>query len=456
MSKYETFFLINLGCAKNLVEGEHLAGMLLEGGLQAEQNPSQARVLVVNTCGFIKPAVEESIQAILDLARDKRPDQRLVVVGCLVGRYGKKLARSLPEADLFVSPGELPRLLRHLEQPPADRVALAPARGIFDAASPRALSTGPGWAYLRLADGCDHRCAFCTIPHIRGRLRSRPPADVLAEARALAAGGVRELNLVAQDLTGYGRDLGGHSLLPELIRNIAAIDEISWIRLLYLHPDSLDDLLLETMIDLPAVLPYFDLPLQHLADPVLRAMDRRRSGAELWELINHIRRLEPRAVLRTTLLVGHPGEGEREFAQLVEAVQEIRFHHLGCFAYQPEPGTRSARLQAPPPEVARARQQQIMALQQGISRQHLARLQGQDTQVLVLGPHPDSELVWQGRLASQAPEVDGEVIITQGSARPGTIVPCRITRTHDYDVEADLVEAACHCGHGGHMRLFTN
>ncbi len=438
MSKYESFFLINLGCAKNLVEGEHLAGMLLQGGFRAAPDPDRAGVLVVNTCGFIRPAVEESIQAILELARAKRSDQRLVVVGCLVGRYGKKLARSLPEADLLVSPGELPQLLHHLEQSPPGRVAMAPARGVFDAASPRALSTGPGWAYLRLADGCNHRCAFCTIPHIRGRLRSRPPKDVLAEAQTLATGGVRELNLVAQDLTAYGHDLAGQSLLPALLENLAAIDELFWIRLLYLHPDSLDDLLLETMAGLPKVLPYFDLPLQHLADPVLQAMGRRRNQSELRGLIARVRRLVPRAVLRTTLLVGHPGEGEKEFELLLRAVEEIRFHHLGCFAYQPEPGTKSARLEAPPPEVALERREQIMARQRLISRQHLARLQHQELPVLVLGPHPESELVWQGRLASQAPEVDGEVIITRGSAQPGTIVPCRITLTHDYDVEATL------------------
>ncbi|MBU1275446.1 MAG: 30S ribosomal protein S12 methylthiotransferase RimO [Proteobacteria bacterium] len=433
----KTYYLLNLGCAKNLVEGEHLAGLLLAGGWQAVAEPGQAEVLLLNTCGFIQPAVEEAIEAALDLSESKTPAQRLVVAGCLVGRYGKKLAASLPEADLLLAPGEAPRLLELMASPPPGRLAISPPRSLFGGADPRALSTGPGWAYLRVSDGCAQSCAFCTIPHIRGPLRSRPLDDLLAEAESLAALGVRELNLVAQDLTSYGRDLGGPGL-AELLAALSNIDGIEWLRPLYLHPDLIDDNLIAAILGTPKVAPYFDLPLQHVADPVLSAMGRRRSGAELGSLVAGIRKAAPRAVLRTTLLVGHPGEGPAEFAALKEFVAAMEFDRLGVFPYSPEAGTRSARLKAPPPQTAQKRAGQIMELQRRISRRRLAPLLDQTLPVLVLGPHPDSDLVWAGRALGQAPEVDGMVIITEGAAQPGSIAPCRITATHDYDLEGAL------------------
>ncbi len=435
------FYLHQLGCAKNLVEGEHISGLLMATGWQPVAEPGEADALIVNTCGFIRPAVEESLDAIMELAAIKSSDQRLVVVGCLVSRYGKKLAAELEEADLLVAPGEVPRLAELLENPAMveRRLAISPARTIFGAASPRAISTGPGWAYLRLSDGCGHRCGFCTIPAIRGRLRSRPMDDVLAEAAELAQAGIKELNLVAQDLTAYASDLGIKRGIAAILPNLAAIDGLKWIRLLYLHPDSADDGLLETMAQTPGVVSYFDLPVQHISDPVLSAMRRAKSGAQVRALVARVRELVPGATLRTTVMTGHPGEGDKEFDELMEFVEATQFDHLGCFAYEPEPGTRSARLERPPAKVAKARAKKIMALQKKISRQRLKALKGQELECLVLGPHPDSDLVWQGRLASQAPEVDGEVIITEGSAEPGRIVPCRVTKTHAYDVEATLL-----------------
>ena len=432
-----TYYLLNLGCAKNLVEGEHLAGLLLADGWQAVDQPEAAQVLLLNTCGFIQPAVEEAIAAALELGQGKGPDQRLVVAGCLVGRYGKKLAACLPEADLLLAPGEAPHLLEHLASPPAGRLAISPPRGLFGGADPRALSTGPGWAYLRVSDGCAQSCAFCTIPHIRGPLRSRPLDDVLAEGARLADLGIKELNLVAQDLTSYGRDLGGPGL-AQLLAALSEIDGLAWLRPLYLHPDLIDDQLIEAILTTPKVVPYFDLPLQHVADPVLQAMGRKRSGAELQALVRGIRQAAPQAVLRTTLLVGHPGEGPAEFAALKDFVAEMEFDRLGVFPYSPEAGTRSARRKAPPPRTAQNRASQIMELQRRISRRRLASLVGQTLPVLVLGPHPDSDLVWAGRGQGQAPEVDGLVIITEGSAPPGTIAPCRITAAHDYDLEGAL------------------
>ena len=237
--KASAFYLLNLGCAKNLVEGEHLAGMLMAAGHTAVTEPGQAQILIVNTCGFIKPAVEEALDAVFELNAGRKPGQFMAVVGCLPGRYGKKLAANLPEVDLFVAPGEMHRLVAHLADPPPGRLAIATPRRIFTSKDPRVPATGPGWAYLRVADGCSHKCAFCTIPHIRGRLRSRKIEDILAEARALGGLGVREINLVAQDLTAYGQDIYGKSALKRLIDELAGIDAIKWIRLLYLHPDNL-------------------------------------------------------------------------------------------------------------------------------------------------------------------------------------------------------------------------
>ena len=434
----DSFHLVNLGCAKNLVEGEHLAGLMLEHGWSPELDPQAARVLVVNTCGFIQPAVEEALETILELAQDKRPGQVLAVVGCLVGRYGKKLARSLPEADLLLSPGAVARLPHYLEQPPADRLVMAPPREVFTGRQPRALSTGPGWAYLRLADGCNHRCAYCTIPAIRGRLRSRAPEDLLDEARRLAQAGIRELNLVAQDLTAYGSDLGLEHGLVRLLEQLAAIDELQWIRLLYLHPETLEKTLLELMAKNKKILPYLDLPIQHVSDRVVRLMGRGLAGPELERLIEQIRALVPGVVLRATVMVGHPGEDQAAFDELYDFIARIRFQHLGCFAFQPEPGTRSARLPAPPAELAQERRDAVMSLQQQISRQHLATKVGRVEPLLVLGPHPESDLLWHGRLPSQAPEVDGLTIITSGNPAPGSIVPCRITRAHHYDLEGTL------------------
>lgn len=432
------FYLLSLGCAKNQVESEHLAGLLLEAGWRARTEPAEADVLVVNTCGFIEEAVQENIEAILELAASKRPEQRLAVVGCLVGRYGKKLAASLSEADLLVAPGEVHRIDEILAGD-HDRLYISRPTRVFGAADSRALSTGPGWAYLRVSDGCDRRCAFCTIGAIRGPHRSRPMHDVLQEAERLAGSGVRELNLVAQDLLAYGSDLPGRTGLGDLLQGLCDIRGLEWIRTLYLHPDYFNEDTIRAMLDRTKVLPYFDLPLQHVDDGVLKAMGRRRGGAELIDLLDRIRRLSPAATLRATLMTGHPGEGPRQFERLREFVASGRLDHLGCFAYSPESGTRSAKMEAPAREEAEARRDELMALHQGISAAKLREQVGREQDLLVLGPHPESDLLGQGRLASQAPEVDGSVIITDGQAAPGELARCRITKSHAYDLEAVII-----------------
>lgn len=439
MMEKKRFHLVNLGCAKNLVEGEHLAGMLLAADWQPAAEPEQAHLLLVNTCGFLQAAVEEAIDEILFLADDRQKWQRLAVVGCMVGRYGQKLARSLPEVDLLVGPGEVARLLEHLESPPPGRLAMSTPRTIFGAAHPRAITTGPGWAYLRLADGCRHRCSFCTIPHIRGPLRSRPPEDVLAEAAELAGQGLLELNLVAQDLTSYGLDLADRPMLTELLTEMQSIEGLRWIRCLYLHPDHVDDDVIASLGGGGKVLPYFDLPLQHVADTVLSAMGRQKSGAQLRALVRCIRESLPEAAIRCTLLTGHPGEGVEQFEKLLSWVREGWCDHLGVFPYSVEAGTRSARQVAPPAGAGEKRAAQLMAAQAKVSARRLAGLVGLEADMLLLGPHPESELLGHGRLARQAPEVDGEVIVTDGGGNPGSLVRCRITGSHQYDLEAEII-----------------
>lgn len=439
VSDTQGFYLLNLGCAKNLVEGEHLAGMLLEQGYLAINDPYAASIIMVNTCGFLTSAIDENIDHILDLATHKTPDQKLVVVGCLVGRFGKKLARSLPEVDLFISPGEVHNLQALLENHSGTRIAMAPARGVLGFSTPRAVSTGPAWAYLRLSDGCSRACSFCAIPHIRGKLRSRTQDDIINEALYLADNGVLELNLVAQDVSAYGQDLGLERGLLSLLEKLEQIPAIKWIRMLYLYPDVLQRSFLDKINTFAKVLPYFDIPLQHISNKVLQAMGRKHNQMELLANLSLLREVLPQAIIRSTVLVGHPGEDESDFNQLFEFIDKFKFDRLGCFAFEPQRGTRSAYMPQVDKKIARSREKKIMTLQKKISRERTKALVGSEHEMLFLGAHPESELLGIGRLWSQAPEVDGEVIVVDGRGEPGTIVKARILNAHDYDVEAEII-----------------
>ena len=431
------YYLLSLGCPKNTVESEHLAGLLQEDGWEPTSDPAQAQLLLVNTCGFVREAVDESLDAILALAAQKTPGQQLVVVGCLVGRYGYKLARALPEAELLVAPSHTSQLPKLIMSPPPARIAIGPPRGCMGLGHPRAISTGPGWAYMRIAEGCPHRCHYCTIPAIRGPLRSRPINELVAEAWALAKTGVKELVLVAQDTGAYGQDLGMDHGLAGLLKALDSVEPIRWIRVMYLHPATLSPQLAEAIATCERVLPYLDMPLQHIHPRVLKLMGRPYTQ-EIAERLQWLRSQIPGIVLRTTLMVGHPGEDERAFEELVQFVKEFRFEYLGVFTYQPEAGTRSARHPAPDPAIARERKDLLLGLQAGLSRQWLRSMTGTTQDVLYLGAHPDSELVGQARGWWQAPEVDGEAIVVEGTASPGELLPARVVRAHTYDVEVSL------------------
>lgn len=432
--------MVSLGCSKNLVDSEEVLGSLIEAGWQVTDQVERADLIVINTCGFIRPAVEEALEAILEAVAVKAlmtVTVRLVVMGCLVQRYGRKLGRNIPEVDLWLGPGEFDRLPDLLAQGSGQDLVLGRPEYLRDSGAPRSLSTGPGWAYLKIAEGCSHACTFCLIPKLRGRYRSRSIADVTAEARLLLGAGVKELVLVAQDTSQFGRDIGQD--LIGLIQELDRLSDLHWVRLLYLHPDEVDQALIQAVAASKTVVPYFDLPVQHASPRILRDMGRRRGPDELLRLIEAIRDQIPEAVIRTTMMVGWPGETDQEFRELIDFIEAVRFDHLGVFCFSPEAGTPAARNKDQVPgQEAEDRRDELMARQAEISRQKLAAWVGQEVAVLVEGPHPESDLLLAGRAWFMAPEVDGQVIITDGSARAGDLVRVRVTRGHDFDLEGEI------------------
>jgi len=426
------------------VDTEIILGRLTDAGWEVTGEPQAADVLLVNTCAFIEPACKEAVDTILELARLKedRPGVRLVVAGCLVQRYREELEKELPEADLFIGVNDFPALPDILSRPPAPGRLFCQAEPYaYASAEPRYPATPAHLAYLKIAEGCSHRCTFCLIPQIRGPMRSRPLDTLVTEARRLAAAGVRELILVAQDTTAYGRESSGHPGIAALLRELAAIDGFAWIRLLYGHPARVTPELLETMAAQPRILPYLDLPIQHGHDEILRRMGRGYRRRDILAAVRRIRAALPRATLRTTVMAGFPGETEAHFQALVNLIQEVGFDHLGVFLYCPENGTPAAGW-APrvPRREARRRARQIKAVQAKIVKARLKSLVGTIQEVLVEGVSPESDYLLTGRLASQVPEIDGQVYITAGIGRVGEIQAVRLTRALPYDLVGEIVE----------------
>jgi ribosomal protein S12 methylthiotransferase len=452
-SRMETVHLLTLGCPKNLVDSELILGSLADAGYEVTSDPTRAEVLIVNTCAFIEAAKKESISAILEAAELKTnaPGRRLVVAGCMAQRYGAQLAEELPEIDILVGTGnflELPELLRRSESP-----GLHPRQGWGgDAApylggahllprsdAPRIVTGNFFTSYLKVSEGCNHKCAFCIIPRIRGRHESRPPADLVAEARRLAEGGVREINLIAQDLTAYGRDLAPPSSLARLLAELNRIEQLSWIRLLYCYPNFVTDTLLDAVAELPKVVKYLDMPLQHADDMVLRAMRRERSGDALRRLLDRIRSRVAQVSLRTSFIVGFPGESEQAFERLVDFVRQQEFDHVGVFTYSREEGTTAYDLPAQVCErEKRRRRAQLMEVQAQISLRRNHSLLGKEIQVLVEDQIPGRATRMRGRTPWQAPEIDGMVML-RGAAEPGEFVHARVKQARTYDLVAEVV-----------------
>jgi len=435
----KTAHLVSLGCARNRVDSELMLGSLARAGYAYSDDPATASLIVVNTCGFLGSAVEESVNTILEAARFKIEGRckTLVVAGCLPRRYPAELAEELHEVDLLIGPDEAAQLGRMLAG--EQRVCLGDLSGLPPARAPRQLTTPPGTAYLRVSEGCDRRCAFCLIPALRGSQRSRPVREIVAEARRLVGQGVVELNLVAQDLSAYGEDLPGKPRLANLLEALDSVKDLQWIRCLYLYPRRVDDRLVRALARLQRVVPYADVPVQHVSDRVLKAMRRGYDGAYARRLVERLREQVPGIALRTTVLVGHPGEGRREFDELMRFLERARFEHLGAFRYSAEHGTPAAAMERPSGRDSYNRWRKVMALGRRISRQQQRALVGQTLDVLVEGYSAETELLLEGRHAGQAPEVDGVVYVNAGQAEAGRIQPVHITRALDHDLIGELV-----------------
>jgi len=463
--------LISLGCPKNLVDSEVMLGLAQEAGHELTRDPEGADVLVVNTCAFIDKAKQESIDAILEMARHKKDGAatRLIVTGCLAERYRDDLRKEIPEIDAVLGTGEVPDIVKAIGgpaqdvrlKPDATNVATnvaplqffraaspeprVPSPGslptyIYDADTPRMLATPRHYAYIKVAEGCDYKCAFCIIPKLRGAYRSRPEDSIVREAESLAARGVKELLLISQDTTFYGIDRQERGALARLLRRLDKVPGLEWIRLLYLYPTTIDDQTLAAMAECEHVCKYIDLPLQHASDPVLQRMKRPGTRQKYDRLLNHIRETVPGVALRTTFIVGFPGETAADLEALESFVRDHAFDHVGVFTYSHEEGTSAFTLANDVPQrVKSKRRDRIMSLQKRLVTARQRRRVGERARLLVDGPAGEHELVLKGRLSSQAPDIDASVYLTEcdpSQFTPGEFADVEIVGARDYDLIA--------------------
>jgi ribosomal protein S12 methylthiotransferase len=439
-----------LGCPKNRVDSEIMLGALAEAGYRLVQEPARADVIVVNTCGFIESAKEESVAAILELAEHKRQGRckKLVVTGCLVQRHAGELAAEIPEVDHFLGTGAYQDVAKVVSDAQAKRLVVPDPDFVHAAATPRVNSLPSHTAYVKIAEGCDNACAFCIIPKLRGPQRSRTVDDLVAEAAALAAQGTVELSLVAQDLTAWGYDLPGKQRLHHLLPELCKVDGIRWLRLHYAYPRDFPDALIDAVAGEPKIAKYLDMPLQHSSDRLLRAMKRGRDSQFLRDLLAKLRARVPGLALRTSLIVGLPGETEEDFDDLVRFVEEQRFERLGVFEYSREEGTPAAEMDGQLPEaLKRERFARVMEVQQEIAREHQQAMVGRRVEVLVEGASEESEHLLAGRNAQQAPEIDGLTYVNEvaipgapdAAVYPGEIVTVEVTDAGDYDLVGRVV-----------------
>ncbi|MGD9971801.1 MAG: 30S ribosomal protein S12 methylthiotransferase RimO [Desulfatirhabdiaceae bacterium] len=433
--------VVTLGCARNQVDSEIMMGRIQSAGLRLVPEPDSADVILVNTCGFIEAAVNESIDTILELAvwKEKGPCHKLIVAGCLPERYRENLAQSMPEVDMWVGTGGFDQILQAVQQPVSTPQYLFPdpdAISIIPPGTPRQL-TSSHMVYLKVAEGCDRHCTYCIIPKLRGRQKSRPMADIVSEARNLIEAGFQELVLVAQDTTAYGSDLTDSADMSQLLHKLAGLSTDVWIRFLYGHPESITDDIINAVVEHDTILPYFDLPVQHASDRILRRMGRNYGRDDLTRLVDRIRTRIPNASFRTTLIVGFPGETRDDFKILKSFVQEMRFHHLGVFTYSDAPDLPSSRLSNPVnAKTARYRRDRLMALQMAISRNHQEAWLEKVVDVLIENRNENN--LFTGRTWFQAPEVDGITYVTGQGLSIGKRVRVRVTDTLEYDLIGEV------------------
>ena len=467
---------VSLGCPKNLVDSEVMMGLLSSGGAEITPRADEADIIVVNTCSFIDSAKQESVNAILEMAQHKATGraQKLIVAGCLVERYRNEIQKNIPEVDAVVGTGELHQILHAagleartpgdspfviLNGRPEGSAREATGRFskeawdgaiadlpnyLYDENTPRLLATPKYSAYIKIAEGCDHPCSFCIIPQLRGKFRSRRFESVIAEAERLAQQGVREITLIGQDTTCYGEDLGLKEGLSQLLERLARIEELRWVRFLYAYPNKITGRLLETIAGQEKVCSYIDVPLQHASPAVLKRMKRGASADIFLRSIEKMRREIPGLTLRTSFIVGFPGESEADFEQLCQFVREAQFDWLGVFGYSDEEGAKAFELEnkVPAREIER-RRKKLMAIQKQISRRKKRELVGQQFELLLEGPSSETEWLWEGRTPMHAPEIDGAVHVNDfgehDDPREGEFYRCEITEAHDYDLVARIV-----------------
>jgi len=431
---------VSLGCPKNLVDTEVMMGQLAERGHQLTTEPGDAEILVVNTCSFIDPAKQESIDTILEMAEYKKSGQarKLIVAGCMVERYRDQIRDELPEVDALIGTNELSKIVALCEGSEPETNVFEPY--LYHDLTPRVLSTASHFAYIKIAEGCDHPCSFCVIPQYRGKFRSRRFESVIAEATRMFASGIREINLIGQDTTSYGEDLGLKDGLANLMARLAQIEteREKWIRFLYCYPNRIAQKLLDTIAEHAALVKYIDMPLQHASSNVLKRMKRGSHGDFFLKLLERIRATIPGVAIRTSMIVGFPGETEADFETLCQFVQAAQLDRLGVFSYSDEDTSVSFHLDAKVDgRTIHNRKQKLMALQRRISKARNRRMIGREVDVLIEGPSADTDLLWQARMSTQAPEIDGFCYVNDFAGAPprrGELRRMRITEAHDYDL----------------------
>jgi len=441
---------ISLGCPKNLVDSEIMAGTLMKDGYTVVGDADGADTVIVNTCGFIEESKKESIQRILDMAKMKQEGQvrRVVVAGCLTQRYKDDLVEGLPEADLFVGSGEfqnIGHILKNHDQGEKKRTFFNLPTYLQEEQTPRVNSQPQHRAYLKISEGCMKRCAFCAIPLIRGNLQSRTISNIVNEAKLLVAGGVKELIIISHDFTDYGWDLRRKDKAAiespvALLRALTEVEGLEWIRLLYLYPDGITPEMIELIKSSKKLVKYFDMPLQHINNDVLKKMNRKMTRKEIELALATIRREIPEAVIRTQFIVGFPGETEEQFEELLQFISEQQFDRVGCFQYSPEENTPGGKMDGQVDDETKVRRYEaVMEVQQNISRKKHRDFIGRTVEVLVEGLSEETDLLLQGRTSQQAPDIDGVVLINDGQAKVGDLVQVKITDSMEYDLIGEIV-----------------
>jgi len=443
---------ISLGCPKNLVDSEVMMGQLKQNGYEITADAAEADTVVVNTCGFIESAKQESIETILEAARLKTAGKatRLIVAGCLVERYRDELKAEMPEVDAFIGTSQINDILAvcdpgtNTRSLPVVSLGNQSATYLYDESTPRVLATPSHYAFIKIAEGCDRPCAFCFIPQMRGHFRSRRFGSIVAEAHQLAEEGVKELILVAQDSSRYGEDLGKQDALSQLMRELSHTDGIEWVRVMYTYPTHISDAFLDVMAEEPKAVKYLDIPLQHASQNVLKLMKRGGNRASLERLIERVRRRVPGIAVRTTFITGFPGETEADFQELLAFIKQVEFDRVGVFTYSDEEGTPAYDLSNKvEPKVAKKRRDRLMKAQAKISLRRNQAKVGEVFQVLFEGESTESDLLWQGRLETQAPDIDGCILISDAPEgfipQPGELVNVLITEAQEYDLVGSIV-----------------